>query len=174
MVCKSVGCSKFTRHCWPQCALLESRCTSFFPRSRDRERELESLLVEGFVWGIPGNWPRLSDEYCGLPYSILGLKHTISAFDISRTHLYIERTIHNMALAMSSTAQQMGSISCQAVKLQRTTFTGTPLALASRTSHRNSLLMKSLTPQAIFSRNKEQQVCCLGLNHLPACGAANA
>ena len=75
---------------------------------------------------------------------------------------------------MSSTAQQMGSISCQAGKLQRTTFKGTPLALAPRTSHRGSFPMKSLTPQAIFSRNKEQQVCCLGLDYLPACGAANA
>ncbi len=53
--------------------------------------------------------------------------------------------------------------------LKRTTFTGTPVALAPRASLRSSLPLKSLTPQALFSRNKEQKVRLLCLDPVPAC-----
>ena len=53
--------------------------------------------------------------------------------------------------------------------LKRTSFTGTPVALAPRASLRSSLPLKSLTPQALFSRNKEQKVRLLCLDPVPAC-----
>lgn len=73
-----------------------------------------------------------------------------------------------MAVAMSSATQQVTGAPC-ARMLRRTTFTGTPVALAPRSSLRSSLPLKSLTPQALFSRNKEQKVRLLCLVSVPAC-----
>ena len=67
-----------------------------------------------------------------------------------------------MALAMSSTAQQIAGAPC-ARMLQRSTFKGTRVAMPLRAGLRSSLPKHSMTPQAIFSRNKEQKVRFLGL-----------
>ena len=73
-----------------------------------------------------------------------------------------------MALTMSSATQQVTGAPC-ARMLKRTTFTGTPVALAPRAGVRSSLPLKSMTPQALFSRNKEQKVQLLYLDPVPAC-----